>query len=359
MSPEGEGNWAVRTLRNGQKIETSLGKMEAYRPSERFDQALVAAQAFAFGDNLPQTCSEEPQKSSSFTVWDACIAYIHRARDIRGDSAANDLAERYQRWIDGNPIQQLPLADLKPDHLRDFRRQLAATPAKANYSGGTRARAKSTVNRDLAALRAALNYAHTEGKIGSDSAWKVALKAIANATQRRRLYLEMDQRRALADAAQEDIRLFIRGMALLPLRPGALAALDVRDYDPRLPALLIGKDKGGHDRTILLPTAAVPILQTTSRDKSEQAPLFSRADGARWTKDSWNGPIKTAARKAGLPANTTAYTIRHSVITDLVHGGLDLLTVAQISGTSVAMIEKHYGHLRGDVAAGALARLVL
>jgi hypothetical protein len=47
------------------------------------------------------------------------------------------------------------------------------------------------------------------------------------------------------------------------------------------------------------------------------------------------------------------------VISDLVHDGLDLLTVAQISGTSVVMIERHYGHLRGDVAAGALARLVL
>jgi site-specific recombinase XerD len=62
---------------------------------------------------------------------------------------------------------------------------------------------------------------------------------------------------------------------------------------------------------------------------------------------------------AELPAETTAYTLRHSVISDLVHGGLDLLTVAQISGTSVAMIEKHYGHLRSDVAAEALARLAL
>jgi len=39
--------------------------------------------------------------------------------------------------------------------------------------------------------------------------------------------------------------------------------------------------------------------------------------------------------------------------------GLDLLTVAQILGTSVVMIERHYGHLRGEVAATALARLAL
>ena len=70
-------------------------------------------------------------------------------------------------------------------------------------------------------------------------------------------------------------------------------------------------------------------------------------------------PIKTAAEAAGLTETITAYTIRHSVITDLVTNGLDLLTVAQISGTSVAMIEKHYGHYRADHAAKALSKLAL
>ncbi len=51
--------------------------------------------------------------------------------------------------------------------------------------------------------------------------------------------------------------------------------------------------------------------------------------------------------------------MRHSVITDLVTGGLDLLTVALLSGTSVAMIERHYGHLRAEHAAPALATLAL
>lgn len=62
---------------------------------------------------------------------------------------------------------------------------------------------------------------------------------------------------------------------------------------------------------------------------------------------------------AGLPPAATTYTLRHSTITDLVTGGLDLLTVAQLSGTSVAMIERHYGHLQRARAADALAGLVL
>jgi len=42
-----------------------------------------------------------------------------------------------------------------------------------------------------------------------------------------------------------------------------------------------------------------------------------------------------------------------------VTSGLDLLTVAKVSGTSVAMIEKHYGHLQKKRAADALAGLAL
>lgn len=60
-----------------------------------------------------------------------------------------------------------------------------------------------------------------------------------------------------------------------------------------------------------------------------------------------------------FPDGTTACTLRHSVISDLVHDGLDLLTVAQMSGTRVAMIDRHYGHLRSEVAASALAKLAL
>lgn len=98
---------------------------------------------------------------------------------------------------------------------------------------------------------------------------------------------------------------------------------------------------------------------TSTNAKLPTAPLLARADGKAWNKDAWKWPIKTAAEAANLPPGTTAYRLRHSVISDLVHDGLDLLKVAQISGTSVAMIERHYGHLRSDAAAGALARLAL
>jgi integrase len=123
--------------------------------------------------------------------------------------------------------------------------------------------------------------------------------------------------------------------------------------------LKIGQDKHGKDRKIKLPPVTAGHFDEACRDKLPGAPLLSRADGKTWNKDSWKWLVKQAAEAAGLPQGTTAYTMRHSVISDLVHDGLDLLTVAQISGTSVLMIERHYGHLRSDVAADALARLAL
>lgn len=82
-------------------------------------------------------------------------------------------------------------------------------------------------------------------------------------------------------------------------------------------------------------------------------------NGKAWDKNSWKLPIRAAVKAAGLPDGVTAYTLRHSTITDLVNDGLALLTIAQISGTSAEMIERHYGHLVSDAATKALSSLEL
>ncbi|MEO8526401.1 MAG: tyrosine-type recombinase/integrase [Caldimonas sp.] len=126
--------------------------------------------------------------------------------------------------------------------------------------------------------------------------------------------------------------------------PGALAALKVASFDKRLSALTIGKDKAGRDRKIKLPAHTTSFFAEKANDKLPSVLLLARGDGKAWDKDAWKKPVKAAAKAAGLPDTVTAYEMRHSAITDLVTDGLDLLTVAQLSGTSVAMIERHYGH---------------
>ena len=143
------------------------------------------------------------------------------------------------------------------------------------------------------------------------------------------------------------------------LKPRREPKLATGDYDKRLKVLKVGQDKVGKNRRIKMPDVTATFFEEACKGKLPSAPLLARADGKAWNKDAWKGPVKETVVAAKLPEGTTAYTLRHSVTSDLVHDGLDLLTVAQISGTSVAMIERHYGHLRSEVAASALAKLAL
>ena len=111
---------------------------------------------------------------------------------------------------------------------------------------------------------------------------------------------------------------------------------------------------------IALPPSTAAFFAKQGAGRPGHAPLLARADGKAWIKDAWKKPLKQAAAAADLPAETVAYALRHSVITDLiaVHG-LNTVTVAQIAGTSLQMIEKNYGHLLMDRARSALAGLAL
>jgi integrase len=223
-----------------------------------------------------------------------------------------------------------------------------------------RPRAASSLNRDLAPFRAALNHAFENRVATSNAAWRTSLKAIRNANGRRNVYLDAGQRQQLVHAAPADMAAFVRGLCLVPLRPGALAAMTVADFDRRLGVLTIGKDKTGKGRQIKLPDDTTAFFALHSKGKLPAAPLLARADGSHWSKDSWKKPFKCAVLEAGITVPATAYTLRHSTITDLVfHHGLDLMSVAILSDTSIAMIEKHYGHLVGERSVEALSKLAL
>ena len=352
MSTEHNGTWQVRYRNNdGTHITKTLGKFEQYPPNQRFDLAMNAAREWVsqFG------CGVVP---SAITVIEACLAYVEKIRSAKGDNAAEDLAYRYRRWVLNDPIHKIQLTKATREDFQNFHSRLTTAPVKVGKSGITRPRSKDTVNRDVAAVRAALNQAMKDGKTATDFAWRTSLASFKNVTRRRDLYLDRGQRMQLIENSPPDLGRFLRGLSILPLRPGAAAALSVKDYDATLGVIKIGKDKAGADRKFKVPREIAALLLTSIAGRPATEPLFVRDNGQRWNKDAWKDPLKVAAAASGLPLETIAMSLRHSVITDLVHGGLDLLTVAQISGTSVAMIEKHYGHLRGDVAAAALAKLV-
>ncbi|MDO6416090.1 tyrosine-type recombinase/integrase [Sphingomonas sp. BIUV-7] len=288
------------------------------------------------------------------TVREACKRYG------RADVAVE---ARFRRHVYDDPVASVKLAKLRRGQLRAWRERLEQKPVfvgpSFNAERSARDRSPATVNRDMAMLRAALNRVLAPGAPGTEAAWQEALKPIRNAHRRRTVYLDRDQRRQLLDCIEPEAVPFVRTLCVLPLRPGAVAGLEVADFDCRTSELSVGRDKSGKSRRLQLPHAVAQLFLAQTAARPPRAPLFARLNGKPWNKDSWKRPIARAATQAGMPTGTTAYALRHSTITDLVNSGLPLLTVAQISDTSAEMIERHYGHLSGKITVQALDSLSL
>jgi integrase len=349
----GKGTWFARVYDPdvGKYVRKALGEYGSLTGNDVFSQARRDAEAWSDQVESGGIVAEQIK-----TVSDACRAYL---KEKPGLIAAGV----FRRHVFDDPIGKQKLERLRRRHLREWRQRLENAPALLSRNKGgitrTKPRSVATINRDIVPLRAALGRILSPGTPNTDAAWQEALKPTKGADKRRDLYLDRTERRRLLDAASEDILPWMEALCLLPLRPGALAALKVKDFDGRIKTLTIGKDKSGQPRQIAIPDNIVRIISEQVKGMPRKATIFRRADGRAWNKDSWNKPVKEAVIKAGLPSEVTAYTLRHCVITDLVNGGLPILTVAQISDTSVAMIEAHYGHLVAHAATEALARLAL
>lgn len=357
------GHWIARSYdpATRKRLYKALGDLTEHPDADRYTVAVKLARGF-----FEHTA--KGGRSEAITVRQSWERYAERQRKEKGEKAAVDVLGRLSRHVEDDPIAGVLVDKLQSRHVKEWRERIATKPAIPAKRGPncrnkapqpSKAKSNGTLNRDMVPMRAALNLALEDGFVTSDHAWRQALKPIKNADGRRTLYLDRAQRRALIDHLPEDAAAFVRGLCLLPLRPGALAGLTVADFHARQGTLRIGTDKAGAGRSVLLPEATAGLFQEQVRGKLPAAPLLARWDGKAWDKDAWKGPIKVAAAAAGLPAETTAYTMRHSVITDLVADGLDLFTVAALAGTSVAMIEKHYGHLQQERARDALAGLAL
>ncbi len=358
MSPGAGGSWSARMLDDstGKQKPHPLGDFGDRPDSERFDAAQKAAREW-FGH------LDAGGSSGVLTVEQACKAYITKLEDAKKDGAVKDAKGRFRRWVYSDAkLSNTPVMKLTPGMLNDWRNNIVKSPTipqdKTKIS--TKVRAASSINREMAVLKAALNLALEDGHATSDTAWRVKLKPIKDADKRRECYLDIKQRRALIASAPADLAAFITALALVPLRPGAVAALTAGHFDKRLGVLTVGKDKAGKDRKIGLPKSTAAFFTAQAKGKLPAAPLLPRADGKFWNKDSWKDPFKDAAKAAKLPIDAVAYNLRHSAITDLIAlHRLDTMTVAVLSGTSLPMIEKHYGHLLRDHAADALGKLAL
>lgn len=365
MQSGSAGTWCIRRRdeATGKQVHSSLGSLEHLADFQRFDRAADEAKALHSHANAGGVTSPK-------TVADACSSYITHLRSTKGERAAQDAKQRFDTYVlDDVRFAQLEVQKLKPAHIGDWRKRLADRPIHRGSGRGknpskatNKQRSASSLNRDMTPFRAALNHALENAWVTNDFAWRAKLKPIANAdNQRAGTYLIREQRLLLIECAKADgsgIEVFIRVLCGLPIRPGALALLQVKDYNSNLNELHIKLDKT-EKRKIVLPTSMSEIFAAASADKKPDDILFTRPDGSAWNKDSWKGPIKRAVHAAGLDEKTVMYSLRHAVLSDMIANGVDLLTVSRLSGTSMAMLQRHYGHLIPSVGTAAIASVAI
>jgi integrase len=329
------GSWIAR-LRDdaGHQTYRSLGYAS---PSFDFDAAKAAAlQWFQLKDT--------GISDQVLTVEDACREYVMDRRREKGDTTAHDADMRFRRTVYDKAFGRRPLAKLRTSHIKAWRDDLGLSPASAN--------------RTLIALKAALNLAVTNRQVAAAAVqeWR-DVKPLKGAGRRRDLYLDLDQRRALLAAADGSVKDLIKAVAVTGARVGELANATRSQFDARTGSITLNGKTGS--RTIPLAPAGVTLFARLSKSKLPAARLLVRDDGKPWAHSDWDELVREAANLAKLPKGVCLYTLRHGFITTALTSGLATLDVARLVGTSVQMIEKHYGHLVASAARERLAKVQL
>ena len=103
----------------------------------------------------------------------------------------------------------------------------------------------------------------------------------------------------------------------------------------------------------MLSHEGVLFFRRQSKGKLPTTPLLQNANGRQWERHDWATEFRISAscvnKKARgrnrIPPGASAYSFRHARISELLQmHGVDPLTVAAQTGTSVRMIERSYFH---------------
>jgi integrase len=137
-------------------------------------------------------------------------------------------------------------------------------------------------------------------------------------------------------------------------RTSELAMASVRDFLPSANQLVLGRHKRSKSlreaasRRITLNARAFDIAKKACNGKQGDEPIFTDPKGRRWERRGLDVRFKQVRKLAKVRDEITIYSFRHLWISESLMAGIDVATVAKMAGTSIAMIERVYGHFSGQ-----------
>jgi integrase len=215
-------------------------------------------------------------------------------------------------------------------------------------------RRRSTANRILAILRAALTHAWREGHVLSDHAWR-RVKLFENVASARIRYLTIAEGKRLINACDPDFHNLVRAALETGCRYGELGRLKVADFNPDSGTVAILESKTGKSRHVVLTDEGAAFFSELCAGRSSLEQLLRRPGGETWGPSHQTVPMNEACRRAGILPPINFHGLRHTYASLAVMNGAPLHVVGRNLGhADTRMVEKHYGHLAQSYVADAI-----
>jgi integrase len=230
----------------------------------------------------------------------------------------------------------------------------AITKATCRRYARERGVADGTIRRELGTLRAALNFAHSEGLLTQ----MVPIELPRRPPARDR-WLTKKEAAALLNAARTgrgDVRMYLPLFILLGLYTGARkgAILSLRwpqiDFARERIDFAKGEKVTNKGRAhIPIPDRLLTFLRLAYKRRSSDIGYVVHLNGRRIKDigDSGNGSFGGACERAGLD-DVSPHTLRHTCGTWMAQGGTDLWDIAGWLGHSLAETTELYAHHHPD-----------
>lgn len=250
--------------------------------------------------------------------------------------------QRYLSFLDSRDVENL--ADIDEHCVAAFLAALRQGDDQHPALG------PSSAGRAVIAVRGFHKFAVRDGLASNDPAAGVRPPA---PDKRLPKALPLDQIEAILDAAgSSGTALALRDRALLELlyatgaRISEAVGLDVDDLDldtDEAETMVLLRGKGSKERIVPVGRYArasiVSYLQNARPElatsgSSARGALFLNARGGRLSRQSAWAIIARAAERAGITAEVSPHTLRHSFATHLLEGGADVRVVQELLGHS-------------------------
>lgn len=273
------------------------------------------------------------------------VAYLRNVKKTSSNTELSYKRDLLKFFAFLNERGIFSVQEVKPEDLSAYVDEQTAKKAAA-----------SSISRSIASIKAFYHFLKKEGMVAEDisdvlKAPKIEKKApeIMTRDEVARL-LEMpsgEDPKELRDKAMLEM-LYATG-----IRVSELIGLSVRDVNFQMN--FITCRSGSHERTIPFGNTARAALlrymeqgrEALIEDRAEEA-LFTNCSGKPMSRQGFWKLIKNYAKKAGITADITPHTLRHSFAAHLVENGADLRSVQEMLGHSDISTTQMYAALNNN-----------